>query len=151
MAIKFNSANLILVSDIKQVNRLIFGLSLLGLMVSSYLAYEYSLAGSIACPVGGRGCDIVRQSEYSSFFGISTPLYGVAFYLGVAVWSAVRSYNIDNILLKRLQFLGVVLGVSVGLYLTYLEAFVIGAYCFWCLVSFATSVVILVLSALSLR
>lgn len=123
-------------------NRLIFILSLLGLGVSSFLFYEYSIAGSIICPTGG-GCDVVRASTYSLFLGISIPILGIVFYLAMAVLSVMRSYIFPNKILFILQLLGSVVGVGFGIYLTFLEVFVIKAICFWCVLSFIISSVIL--------
>ena len=123
-------------------NRLIFILSLLGLGVSSFLFYEYSIAGSIICPTGG-GCDIVRASPYSLFLGISIPILGIVFYLAMAVLAVVRSQASSRKILFYLQLLITVAGVGFGIYLTLLEIFVIRAICFWCVLSFIISLMIL--------
>jgi len=123
-------------------NRLIFILSLLGLGVSSFLFYEYSIAGSIICPTGG-GCDIVRASPYSLFLGISIPILGIVFYLAMAVLAVVRSQASSRKILFYLQLLITVAGVGFGIYLTLLEIFVIRAICFWCALSFIISLMIL--------
>ena len=123
-------------------NRLIFMLSLLGLGVSSFLFYEYSIAGSIICPTGG-GCDIVRASPYSLFLGISIPILGIVFYLAMAVLAVVRSQASSRKMLFYLQLLIAVAGVGFGIYLTLLEIFVIRAICFWCVLSFIISLMIL--------
>ena len=123
-------------------NRLIFMLSLLGLGVSSFLFYEYSIAGSIICPPGG-GCDIVRASPYSLFLGISIPILGIVFYLAMAVLAVVRSQASSRKILFYLQLLITVAGVGFGIYLTLLEIFVIRAICFWCVLSFIISLMIL--------
>lgn len=123
-------------------NRLVFVFSLLGLAVASFLFYEYSLSGSILCPTG-RGCDIVRASSYSSFLGISIPILGIVFYLSMSILSVIRSHELPTNLIKRVQFLIALSGVAFGVYLTYLEAFVINAFCFWCVTSFIISVLIL--------
>lgn len=126
------------------INRLIFVFSLLGLGVSAFLLYEYSLSGSVVCPLGG-GCDIVRSSIYSNFLGISLPVLGIAFYLMMGVLSIVRSQKMASKILLNLQLFISIIGVGFGIYLTFLEAFVIKAYCFWCVLSFIISVVILAL------
>ena len=123
-------------------NRLIFIFSLLGLGVSSFLFYEYSIAGSIICPTGG-GCDIVRASPYSLFLGISIPILGIVFYLAMAVLAVVRSQASSRKMLFYLQLLIAVAGVGFGIYLTLLEIFVIRAICFWCALSFIISLMIL--------
>lgn len=123
-------------------NRLIFILSLLGLFVSSFLFYEYSIQGPIACPTGA-GCDIVRASVYSKFLGISIPILGVVYYLVMALLSVVHSHKLPARVLIRSKLLSSLSAVVFGIYLTYLEAFVIKAYCFWCVTSFIISLGIL--------
>lgn len=129
-------------------NRLIFIFSLLGLGVSAFLFYEYSLSSPVICPLGG-GCDVVRSSPYSSFLGISLPILGITFYLIVAILSIARSQKISSKTLLKLQLLISVAGVGFGIYLTSLEAFVIKAYCFWCVLSFIISILILLSVVLS--
>ena len=123
-------------------NRIIFILSLLGLLVAAYLFYEYNITGPIFCPTG-QGCDIVRASTYYSFLGISTPLLGIFFYLVMAILSVIHSHDLPKRLARKMQVLVGVSGVAFGIYLTYLEAFVIGAFCFWCVLSFIISIIIL--------
>lgn len=123
-------------------NRLVFIFSLLGLFVSAFLLYEYNVSGPVICPIGS-GCDIVRASPYSSFLGISIPILGVLFYLAMAALSVIHSHQLPTKLLAKLKLLGALAGVGFGVYLTYLEAFVISAYCFWCVASFIISIVIL--------
>lgn len=125
-------------------NRLIFIFSLLGFAVSAFLLYEYSLSGPMFCPTG-VGCDIVRASPYSNFFGIPIPILGIGFYITMAALSVVHSHDLPTKLIKKLQLFVAFLGVGFGVYLTYLEAFVIGVFCFWCVVSFIISFVILLL------
>lgn len=123
-------------------NRLVFIFSLLGLIVSAFLLYEYNISGPIVCPIGS-GCDVVRASQYSHFLGISIPILGVIFYLAMAMFSVVHSHQLSVKLLVKLKLLGAAAGVGFGVYLTFLEAFVIRAYCFWCVTSFIISLVIL--------
>lgn len=132
-------------------NRFIFFLSLLGLSITVFLAYEYSLSTSITCPVGGSECEAVRASVYSKFLGIPIPYLGIAFYLSMALLAIYRTVNLANNLFTRLQFLGAFSGFMFGLYLTYLETFVIRAYCFWCVTSFMISIIILSLSIVCLK
>lgn len=127
-------------------NRVVFLLSVLGLAVASFLAYEYNFSSSVACPVAGGGCDVVRASSYSSFLGISIPYLGIAFYLFMLVLSVLRSHKLADLRLKKLQFLAALSAFLFGVYLTYLEGFVIGSYCFWCVTSFMISIGILFFS-----
>lgn len=132
------------------INRLIFAFSILGLAISAFLAYEYLLPTPVICPITGTGCDIVRKSEYSSILGISIPYLGVLFYTTTAfisIWLLQRFHKLIN----SLRFLSALLAVIFGIYLTYLEAFVIQAYCFWCVSSFIVSVIIFVLASAGLK
>ncbi|OGE64250.1 hypothetical protein A3I48_01795 [Candidatus Daviesbacteria bacterium RIFCSPLOWO2_02_FULL_36_7] len=126
----------------KLSNRLVFIFSLLGLAVSSFLFYEYNVSGPIVCPIG-LGCDVVRASQYSHFLGISIPILGIIFYLAMTALSVVHSHKLPAKLVAKLKLLGALGGVGFGIYLTYLEGFVIKAYCFWCVTSFIISLVIL--------
>ena len=134
----------------QNVNRLVFVFSILGLVISAFLAYEYLQPTPIICPMTGNGCDIVRKSEYSSILGISIPYIGVLFYTTFAFISIWLSQNFNK-LVNNLRFLAALFSVIFGIYLTYLEAFVINAYCFWCLSSFIVSIIIFVLTWVSLK
>lgn len=137
-------------ASMSQINRLTFILSLIGFAISGYLAFEYSQSGPIACPIGGTGCEIVRKSQFSKLFGIDLPYFGLAFYLTLAslsvflVQSFTKSINIFRLVIS---FLGFVF----GLYVTLLEAFIINAWCIWCVVSFIVSLIILILCMESVR
>lgn len=123
-------------------NRLVFILSLFGLAVSAFLFYEYTFTGPIFCPTG-QGCNIVRASPYSTFLGISIPILGVFFYLTMAMLAVVHTHELPRKFIHRLQLAGSIIGFGFGVYLTYLEAFVIRAFCFWCVISFIISLIIL--------
>ncbi len=113
------------------------------------MLYEYNFSSGPMICLTGSGCDIVRASPYSKFLGISIPFLGVMFYLAMAFLSVVHSHNLPRKLVKRLKLLIGVSGVGFGIYLTYLEAFVIEAFCFWCVLSFIISVIILFLIILA--
>lgn len=125
------------------INRLIFGLSMLGLMVTTFLAYEYSQSGSIACPIAGSGCDIVRKSEFSKLLGIDLPYFGIAFYLTAAFSSVWLTHSYHKIV-SLARLLASFSAFAFGVYLTFLEAFVIKAYCIWCVISFIVSIIIFI-------
>jgi uncharacterized membrane protein len=105
----------------------------MGIAISSYLAYYYIYAQPVPCTI--HGCETVRQSEYAKMFGIPTPLYGVAFYVTFAIIAglklAQKNLPYHHILLK-LMGIG---GFLFSAYLTYLEAYVIHAWCIWCVAS----------------
>ena len=112
-------------------------LALLGLFDAAYLAIE-RLGGNSAlvCPTGG-GCETVQSSAYSTLLGVPVAFIGVAGY-AVLLIVALLSLSTDTIGGVRVSTLLLALasvGVLFAIYLSYLQVAVIGAICFWCVVS----------------
>lgn len=111
--------------------------ALIGLLDALYLSLERWMGDtSLYCPTGG-GCVTVQSSEYAIMLGVPVAYIGVIGYvvlLGVALLAISRD-NVMGIPVP-LALLGLAsLGVLMALYLTYLQIAVIGAICFWCVVS----------------
>ena len=111
----------------------LFIVGILGLLVSSYLLVAYTTGGPITC-TGGHGCETVRASIYSSFMGVPTPAYGVLYYALLIVGSLLLA-SIHAVVIKQCLKTLTLSGLLVSLFLTYIEAFVIEAWCLWCVVS----------------
>lgn len=111
----------------------IFALAVAGLIVSGYLSYVYISGDPILCNTTG-GCDVVRSSEYASFFGLPTPLYGVLFYVLLFIGSEIWHGERDSVIFKLLKVL-TGSGLLVSAMLSYISAAVIDAWCIWCAVS----------------
>lgn len=130
----------------------IAALALVGFFVALYLwLWKIGFLGEIAC--GAGGCETVQLSDYAVIAGLPVAFYGV---LGYAVLFAVSLLGLsDRWLGQRSITLALVtlsgLGVAFTGYLTYLEAFVIGAWCRWCLVSAGIITAVFVASLLGLR
>ncbi|NWF71200.1 MAG: vitamin K epoxide reductase family protein [Chloroflexi bacterium] len=104
-----------------------------GLLVAGYLAYIEMTLAQATCGVLGD-CNAVQQSPYARVLGIPVGVIGILGYLTLLVlWGGKR--------FKKQQWLDVALfvmalaGVGFSTYLTFLEPFVIGASCAWCLTS----------------
>ena len=124
-------------------------LALVGLGVAIYLAFvEAGGAEAVCGPVGN--CNAVQQSEWARVFGvIPVGVVGVAGYSVVlAGWALARFGPRRWADWARVGLLaGVAAGVGFSLYLTFLEPFVIGATCLWCLGSAVIVTVLLWLTA----
>jgi protein-disulfide isomerase/uncharacterized membrane protein len=119
--------------------------AIFGAGVSAYLLVEYTTGQAGVC-LTGSGCDEVRASDFAYPLGIPLPLLGVAFYIGAA-WLAYRSLGGASLLglAPRIALAAAgVLGGVLSAALTAAEAFVINAFCTWCLASAAASFVLLV-------
>jgi protein-disulfide isomerase len=117
--------------------------AIVGAGISTYLLVEY-LGGSSGICFTGTGCDEVRTSAFAYPLGIPTPLFGLLFYLAAAAtaWRSVDPARLVGIPPRTaLLALGIV-GLGVSAFLTAVEAFVIHAFCTWCLGQAAASVVL---------
>jgi uncharacterized membrane protein/thiol-disulfide isomerase/thioredoxin len=112
-------------------------LSLLGLGVAGYLAYVETTHTTVVCgPVGD--CNTVQQSEYAYLFGVlPIGVFGLVGYFAILVAWLLARFGSGNLKEKAwLAIFGMTLfGTLFSIYLTFLEPFVIGATCAWCLSS----------------
>ena len=127
---------------------LIPALCLVGLIVAGYLAYvETTNTDAVCGPVGD--CNTVQQSPYAQLFGIlPVGVLGLFGYIGIILgWVVARYGSGVEASLAALAVLGMTLaGTLFSIYLTFLEPFVIGATCAWCLTSSVLMTVLMLLS-----
>lgn len=107
------------------LRKLGIALSVIGLAIAIYLASTRLFHTGLVC--GVSSCGIVNGSRYALLLGIPVAFFGVAFYLAMLIMVVLRRY--------RLFLISSVIGVLFSAYLTYLEAFVIHAWCQWCVFS----------------
>jgi uncharacterized membrane protein len=123
-------------------------LSLIGFGVAGYLAYVETAQVTAVCgPVGD--CNTVQQSEYARLFGIlPIGVLGLFGYVFIAITWLVARYAdrwLANLAAISL-FILTVSGTLFSIYLTFLEPFVIGATCAWCLTSAVLMAILMLLS-----
>ncbi len=123
-------------------------LCLIGVGVAGYLAYvETSNVAAVCGPVGD--CNTVQQSEYARIFGILPVgvLGMVGYVLMLFAWLAGHYGSGTTAARAWLAlFAMALLGTLFSIYLTFLEPFVIGASCAWCLTSSVVMTALLWLS-----
>jgi uncharacterized membrane protein len=112
--------------------------ALAGVAVAAYLT-AVKLAGELPACGPVRGCETVALSEYSDVAGVPVALLGAAFSLVLLGLNVVWWRRWDRRALIGAYGLGLMGILFIG-YLTYLELFVIGAVCVWC-VGYAITVV----------
>jgi protein-disulfide isomerase/rhodanese-related sulfurtransferase len=123
-------------------------LSFLGLFDSIYLWWAYTSPSHPLVCVVGTGCDAVRASPYSHFWGLPLPLFGAAMYGTLAIFCFAEA--LSGMLLARLiRFL--ILLISGGAFLASLvlsgiEAFRLHAWCAWCVLSAVVVTLIFILA-----
>jgi protein-disulfide isomerase len=117
--------------------------AIVGAGASAYLLVEY-VTGQPGVCITGSGCDLVRASAFAYPLGIPLPLFGLVFYL-VAAALVLRTIDGGPILgipaVRAVQLVAAA-GAVASLALTAIEAFVILAFCTWCLVQAAAAFVL---------
>jgi uncharacterized membrane protein len=116
---------------------LVPGLCLAGLAVAGYLSYVETRHVEAFCgPVGD--CNTVQASPYAHLFGVlPVGVLGMAGYLLIAFAWVLGNWGKGlSALYATLGMFGMTaFGLLFSIYLTFLEPFVIGASCAWCLSS----------------
>ena len=131
------------------IPRALLLLSLAGVGLSGYLLSFRLLERPVVC-LTGSGCSEVNASEYSALFGIPVSAYGLLLYLVLAVlaflWLRTGAQVPEWITLSSFGLS--LAGFLFSAYLTWVAAFIIRAYCSWCLISFGIIAVTLAVAAL---
>jgi uncharacterized membrane protein len=138
-------------------NRIVFALALLGAGVALYLTMAHLNYLALSCGEIA-GCAEVAAHPSSRGFGvrgleyIPTAAFGLLMFLTMAALSFIRASTRRDLSVARIamtQFALAVAAVCVSAYLTYLEAFVIHAWCQWCIGSAVITVLMLLALALT--
>lgn len=127
-------------------------LALLGLLISIYMSlYKLGLIPAIAC--GDGGCTRVQDSPWSAVLGVPVPYLGVLGYgaLLAAALLGLDAARHDDRRIALVLLAGALLGFAFSMYLTYLEAAVIHAWCQWCIISAVLASLILLFAIPEIR
>lgn len=112
-------------------------LTVIGMIVALYMSYvEITQTEAVCGPVGN--CNVVQQSRFAYLFGVMPiGVFGVGGYIAIGFTWLIRSYG--PVAWRQLSTISLWLlalfGTLFSMYLTFLEPFVIGASCAWCLTS----------------
>jgi uncharacterized membrane protein len=121
--------------------------ALIGLADSIYLAVEHVSGRSVKCTIV-TGCSEVLSSPYATVRGIPLALIGAVAYFTAFSLTTLAAFNYRHT--GKLLALVVGLMFLTTLWLLYLQAFVIRAFCQFCLLSALVTTVLTVLVAIAL-
>lgn len=121
------------------------GLALVGASVAGYLSWTRLTGGTPVC-VGFGGCDFVNASRFSELLGLPVAVWGLGAYLALAALGiAGLMPGLREAVWVRAAAFGLALaGWLFSMYLTGIEAFVLQAWCVWCV---GSAVIISLLTA----
>lgn len=118
-----------------------------GLIVAGYLVFVHTTKIEVACGHSG-GCETVQNSSYAVLFGVHVSTIGLIGYIGILLGWLVWQFGprtiqrIAPLLIWAMCFFGVLFST----YLTFLEPFVLGETCMWCIFSAVLMILLLVAS-----
>lgn len=122
--------------------------SLIGLADAIYLTVEHVTGQSVRCTIVA-GCSEVLSSQYAVVAGMPLAAVGAAAYFSVFSLATLSAfgYSVAGKLLTAV----VIAMFLVSLWLIYLQAFVIHAFCQFCLLSAAVTTALLVIALFARR
>jgi uncharacterized membrane protein len=130
----------------KVIKLIVTALSLIGVADSIYLTVHHYTAEPVPCSLTS-GCEQVLTSDYAEIAGIPLAAFGAAAYF-IAFSFALLSLYGNKITWKLLGF-QVVLMAAFTAWLLYVQAYLIGAFCQFCLLSALTTFSLLVVYLIS--
>lgn len=106
-----------------------------GLLITGYISYTAISSTSLVCLEGGAlSCDLVHSSVYAKVAGIDIGYLGFLAYLGLGALlvfedrlSLLHTYS------KILMFGATLFAFLYAVWLVYVQAVLLEAFCMWCL------------------
>lgn len=123
-------------------------LALLGIAVAFYDAQALYGGEALWCPPPIDGCNEVANSPYARIFNLPVGYFGVVYYLYMFGLAALLAFDPLSRGLRFAALAYAALGVSFSIYFLYLQIGFIHAFCIYCLIS-AASTLLLLVAALS--
>jgi uncharacterized membrane protein len=123
-------------------------IALIGLSDSVYLTVHHFTAEPVPCTLTGEGCETVLNSSYAEIVGVPLAACGAAAYFVAFSLAILAAYG-NSFAWKLYGALAVVMA-AFSVWLIYVQAAYIHAYCQFCLLSAATSLTLFVLFLVSL-
>lgn len=123
-----------------------------GFGVAANIWHTKSSGKQLVCPTGSN-CNVVVNSRFSKFLGISLEYWGMTYF--IVILCAYSSILMQPGLLSMPIFLWAVVLLTVGAsmfscYLLFVQAFLLKAWCIWCILAASISLTIFFISLTSL-
>ncbi len=119
----------------------LFGLALVGMVLSAYLSYSFWQQQAVAGCTVGSPCDVVLSSRWSTLFGMPTSFWGFLTYALLAAIAWGKRADLQ----WRWAWVVALFGLVYSLYLTAVSLWVLDAACPYCLTSLGLMSAIFVL------
>ena len=117
---------------LKKIFLILLILGILGFVDAAYLTVQHYEGASLACSVFS-GCDRVTSSAYATWGGVPVALVGMLYYAAIAITAGLAVWKNEKYFFYA-PIIGA-FGFFASLWFVYLQVFVLGAFCSYCLVS----------------
>lgn len=114
---------------------------LIGFADATYLTVEHYQNKIPPCTIGG--CEIVLTGSYSQIIGIPVSLLGAIYYLFILIF-LILYIDLKKEIFLRVPLIVSIFGLIASIWFSYLQIFVIKAFCPYCAVSAVTSLIIFI-------
>lgn len=118
------------------------GVALIGLADSIYLTIKHYTGEQVPCSIVA-GCEQVLTSSYAEIAGIPLAIFGAAAYFTAFSLAILAAFG--NRPMWKLFGVQTILMTIFSVWLIYIQAFVIEAFCQFCLLSAATTFSLLII------
>ena len=119
-------------------------------LVNTILIHEKT-SGVIAAPCFiVQGCDTVLHSVYARAFGEPLSVWGMVYY-GLIIIFSIGYIIGKKEYLRRMLMTVIAIGLACSLYFLYLQIFVLGTFCSYCLLSLIDTVALTFLMGWGMR
>jgi uncharacterized membrane protein len=118
------------------INRIVFTLSILGIMMAIYVLQSFLKQAPIVCI--SSGCEIVRKHPASYPWGIPVPAFGLVGYSILFICAFLRTLHLKRYVhhaLTNTMIAVSIFGTGFVSWFTYIEITVIKGICMWCAIS----------------
>lgn len=113
--------------------QIIYIFSILGILDTVYLSYHAFTKTPVKCLFfPDEWCAKVQFSKFSKIFGIPNPFLGLLMYVAILILASL--FAAGSVPFLWLQLI-IGFGFLFSLYFTIIQAFVLKAWCTWCVVS----------------
>jgi dihydroorotate dehydrogenase len=119
----------------------------LGILDASYLSYEHFFQILPPCSTNllFLDCGKVLSSPYALLFGIPLAYIGLVHYT-IEFGILLYSLQTENTIAKRIALIITTIGFGSSLYFIFLQLFVIGSICFYCMTSALISIILFLIA-----
>lgn len=131
------------------MRRAVAVISAIGALVSAYLTWVH-YSGDLALCIGVGGCESVQGSRFAVAGGVPVALIGLGGFALIFALAVLRLRHAPPVWADVAIFAVSVAAVVYVSYLTYVELFVLGAVCPWCVAVAVCSMLVLALVSVEL-